>query len=357
MTTSLGRQSNAGTDMSAPVQIEVLAPEEVRKNLNAEPLRIWEPGGGTPDVTIIIVSYNTRELTLKCLETLLDAGGDVLAEVVVYDNDSKDGSPEAIAERFPQLRLIASRENVGFAKANNIVAAEANAPYVLLLNPDTETYDNAIARLLQFAQDYPQAGIYGGRTLFPDGSLNPSSCFNRITLHSQFCRTFYLDKIFPNSPLTNPEAIGGWNRDDIRQVDIVVGCFLLTTKKLWDDLGGFDLKYFMYGEEADLCLRAAQKGYTPMINPQATIMHLVGASANVRASKIVQVGRARATLIRQHWKPWLVPFGLGLLTIWAWLRNLLSMLAYLFDKSEQSASRRKTWKDVCSEWKTWIKGY
>ncbi|MEM8728362.1 MAG: glycosyltransferase family 2 protein [Pseudomonadota bacterium] len=313
------------------------------------------PAENLPDVTVIIVSYNTRELTLACLDTLLTRGGDVTCEVIVYDNASQDGSAEAIAAAFPQVTLIASKENLGFAKANNIVADMAAAPFLLLLNPDTETYEKAIENLLAFSRAHPEAGIVGGRTYYPDGSLNPSSCWNRITPLSQLFRALNIDSIFPNSPFFNYEAIGGWQRDSVRAVDIVVGCFLMMPKALWDELGGFDLKYFMYGEEADLCHRARKLGYQPMITPEANIMHLVGASSSGRAEKVVLVAKARATLIRDHWARIGVPLGLSLLWLWAFLRFAGSALRNKIKKS--SASTPGTWAMVWQHRKDWLKGY
>ncbi|WP_235865463.1 glycosyltransferase family 2 protein [Alloyangia mangrovi] len=324
------------------------------------PLRLWSAAEaarlGPPEVSILIVSYNTRALTLKAIETLLDAGGDVLAEVIVYDNASHDGSAEAIREKFPRIHTVASSENLGFAKANNLASRLAHAGMLLLLNPDTETYDNAVANLLAFARRNPQGGIYGGRTVFPDGSLNPGSCCNRISIHSQLCRALYLDKLFPRSGFFNAEAIGNWKRDSERRVDVVVGCFLMIPKALWDRLGGFDLKYFMYGEEADLCHRARALGYTPMVTPEATIMHLVGASTNVRAEKILLVGQARATLIREHWAPWSVPIGLFLLWLWSAVRFFFYRLQALV-LGRPDLPGRLTWDRVWRERNLWLKGY
>ncbi|MEM9269456.1 MAG: glycosyltransferase family 2 protein, partial [Pseudomonadota bacterium] len=129
-----------------------------------------------PDLTVIIVSYNTRDLTLKALETLYANTTRTAFHTVVLDNASGDGSADAIAAAFPQVELIRSEENLGFAKANNVVAAEATTEWLLLLNPDTEVHPNAIDHLMEFALAHPQAGITGGRTVFPDGSLNIASC-------------------------------------------------------------------------------------------------------------------------------------------------------------------------------------
>ena len=335
------------------------APTLADRDSGDHTLRVWNgdvPGAPTPDITIIIVSYNTKDLTLKCIETLLDCGGDVLAEVIVYDNASKDGSPDAIARAFPKVQLIASSENAGFAMANNIVAAEANAPYLLLLNPDTETYEDAIVNLLTFAKANPEGGIYGGRTYFPNGDLNPFSCCNEITMRSMTCRVLGLDKMFPGSEFCNSEQIGGWERDTVRHVDIVIGCFFLISKSLWDKLDGFDTKYFMYGEEADLCHRARKMGYRPMITPDARIMHLVGASTGVRADKIQLVACARVTLIREYWPAWKVPIGVFLVRAWVASRFAISWVMVKIGR-HGSTQLLDTWRMVWRERKMWLRGY
>lgn len=306
------------------------------------------------EVTIIIVSWNTRELTLKAIETLLANAGNVQMHVVVWDNASSDGSAEAIGQAYPNIELVAHDENIGFAEANNRVAAVAQTQWLLLLNPDTETHPNAIENLLRFGKANPQAGIVGGRTVFPDGSLNPASCWTKSTPWSLFCSAFGLSRLLPNSALFNSEAIGGWKRDSVREVDIVVGCFFLIKRSLWNRLGGFDSKYFMYGEEADMCLRAAKLGYSPMITPDAQIMHLVGASTKLRSEKQIKLMRARASLIQDHWPASLVPLGQLLMWIWIANRKLASSLqSFLSSKPEAAAEWTKIWRAR----KDWLQGY
>ncbi|MDV7145552.1 glycosyltransferase family 2 protein [Tropicimonas sp. TH_r6] len=304
------------------------------------------------ELTVIIVSYNTCELTLKCLETLYENTNEVAFRTVVWDNASVDGSVEAIAERFPDVELVASEENLGFAKANNVVAAQAETEWLLLLNPDTEVHPGAIDRLLAFSKSNPQAGITGGRTVFPDGSLNIASCWQRITPWSLFCMSTGLTAAFRGSEVFNPEGMGSWQRDTVREVDIVVGCFLMIPRALWNDLKGFDEKYFMYGEEADLCLRAREAGYRPMITPDAQIMHLVGAAAATRSDKQILVAKARVTLVSDHWPKPLVPLGRGLMWLWAAVRRSgVGLLAVLSPKrfGEKAAAWQKIWR-ARSDW-------
>jgi GT2 family glycosyltransferase len=306
------------------------------------------------ELTVIIVSYNTRALTLKALETLYATAADVPMRVVVWDNDSHDGSADAIAEHFPQAELIRSKDNIGFAAANNRVAETITTEWMLLLNPDTETHAGAIQNLLAFSKAHPRAGITGGRTVFPDGSLNIASCWRKLTPWSLFCSAFYLSYLFPKSELFNPEAMGDWQRDTVREVDIVVGCFLMIPTALWRELNGFDETYFMYGEEADLCLRAARMGYRPMITPDAQIMHLVGASSTVFANKIIKIAKARATLVRDHWNPALVPLGIGLLWSWAAMRRLATEVAA---RMKGKTEARDCWRTIWQDRRNWLAGY
>ena len=217
-----------------------------------------------PVVSVLVVSYNTRAMTIACIASVIEQTS-VPYELIVLDNASPDGSAQAIAEAFPDLRLIASPENHGFAVGNNVASAGARGKYVLLLNPDTLVLDHAIDRIVGFAERTPEALIWGGRTLNGDRTLNPASVFGRITLWSLFCRTSGLALVFRKSPLFNPEEMGAWQRDDERPVDIVQGSFFLIRRDLWERLGGFDPTFVMYGEEQDLCLRHAQP-YTPCYN-------------------------------------------------------------------------------------------
>ena len=307
-----------------------------------------------PEVTVIIVSYNTRVMTLRAIETLLENAGKVAMEVVIWDNASHDGSADAIAAAYPELKLIRSDENVGFAKANNVIAESATTEWLLLLNPDTETHPAAVENLLRFGKQHPEAGIYGGRTVFPDGSLNIASCWNTLSVWSLFCSAFGLSAMFRDSAFFNPEGIGGWKRDSVRHVDVVVGCFLLISTSLWHELAGFSPRYFMYGEEHDLCLRAAKIGYKPMITPDAQIMHLVGASSARRQDKLVRLMRSKATLIRDHWSKPRAAVGIALLWLWGANRRLASIAR---PQSAKASGGEDFWRSIWSQRHIWLGGY
>lgn len=309
-----------------------------------------------PEVSVIVVSFNTREMTLDCLRSVA-AQTRVPHEVILIDNASKDGTAAAVAAGFPDVRLMAEAENHGFARANNIAARVARGEYILLLNPDTVVLDGAIDRLLAFARQEPQAKIWGGRTLYGDGSLNPTSCWGKMTLWSVICSATGLSSAFRRSALFNPEGYGDWQRDAEREVDIVCGAFLLIRREFWNRLGGFDLSYVMYGEEADLCLRARAMGAHPRMTPEATIIHYVGASEQVRGSKIVMLLKAKIRLIRDHFPAWQQGPAQWLFRLWPLSRYGAAAVMARLRGGEGTRLRAQGWKEVWARRAEWWNGW
>ncbi len=307
------------------------------------------------ELSIVIISYNTRDLTLACLESLRQHPPSVSHEVIVLDNASPDRSMDEIEARFPNVVAIRNRENVGFAAANNLAAERAAGRRILLLNPDTVILEGTFDALWSFAEREPDRGIWGGRTLFPDGSLNPTSCWRRPTIWSMFCGAVGLTHMFPRSPLLNAEAYGDWQRDEQREVDIVTGCFLLIDTALWRRLGGFDRTFFMYAEEADLCLRARRLGARPAITPAAQLIHYGGASEATSAGKVVKTVRGRITFMRKHWARPNYLIGCGLLLFWSFVRMLASGL--VSGRKDQPGTSRQKWHEIWNRRSEWLAGY
>ena len=309
-----------------------------------------------PILSIVVISYNTRDMTLACLASVY-AQTKVPFELTVVDNASTDRSAEAIADQFPDLHLIAEKTNHGFAPAHDIALPHASAPWLLLLNPDTVVLDHAIDKLMDFAEAHPQAGIWGGRTLFADSSLNPASCWGKMTLWSTFSRTLGLNRIFRRSEFFNPETYGTWPRDTEREVDIVVGCFFLMRRTDWDALGGFDPAFRMYGEEADLCLRARKAGHRPMVTPRAEIIHYGGASETVRADKMVRLMRAKTELINRHFALGTRRLGRRLFALWPWSRWVATGVAGRLLGREELREKSRTWGEIWRRRDEWRDGF
>lgn len=308
--------------------------------------------GAKPTGSVIVVSYNTRELTLRCLETLARETRRIPIEIIVVDNASSDGSAEAIRSACPQVHLLALKDNIGFGAANNLAAESARGEYLVLLNPDTEVLDGAIDRILEYALRTRAEGILGGRTLFADGSLNPSSCWGAPTLWSGFCQAVGLTTLFPRSALFDPRSLGRWPRDAEREVDIVSGCFLVLPRKLWQQLEGFDPRFFMYGEDVDLNLRASRIAPRARIVPEATIIHHGAASEPRKGDKLVRLCRAQCQLMRLHWSPLRSAIGVRLLLFGAGLRALGSRTMRAAKRQRGSADERP-WEKVWSSRRDW----
>lgn len=308
---------------------------------------------GKPLLSILIVSYNTRDMTIECIDSVWKQTCHTPFEIIVWDNASHDGSAEAVSGRFHNsVRLIASNENIGFAAANNRAAKMASGNFLLLLNPDTIVLDGAIDRLVGFANAHSAAGIWGGRTLFRNGALNPSSCWQRQTLWSLSCQMTGLSSVFRRSNWFNPEGLGGWNRVGVRNVDIVSGCFLLIHREIWNKLSGFSEEFFMYGEDADLCLRAQSLGARPLITSDATIIHYGGASERVRADKLVKLLKAKMLLLERHFNPAFRQFGKLLLSMWPLSRYVIhSLLSRAGRKA--SIEPRDQWGNVVTRKREW----
>jgi GT2 family glycosyltransferase len=307
------------------------------------------------NLSILVISYNTRELTLACLKSIYAQTKEIKFEVIVVDNASNDGSVEAIAEKFPQVKLIAKTHNFGFAAANNIAADEARGDYLLLLNPDTVILHGAIQKLLYFAWKNLDAGIWGGRTLFGDGTLNRNSCWRRPTLWSTLCRGIGLSSIFRGTRWFDSETYGSWKRDSVREVDIVTGCFFLISARLWRELRGFDPAFFMYAEEADLCLRARKLGYRPMITPEATIIHHGGSSERAKGDKLVRQFRAKIQLFDRHWSRPSAKFAAAMM--WFWVATRAAGWALLARKDNPKHQiQRQAWTEVFRRRHEWLGG-
>lgn len=220
-----------------------------------------------PDLSVIVVSWNTRDLLLRCLETLRAAAGSSALETIVVDNGSTDGSLEALRS-LPDVRLIANAENVGFAAANNQGLAIASAPVALLLNSDAFVNGETLSRAVQVFAEQPRAGIVGVTVLNDDGSVQAAEGVFP-TLGSDLAASIGLDQL----------ARSGRRAPSIAAVDWVHGACLFVRMDAYRMVGGLDTRFFMYSEEVEWCWRMWHSGAEVWIEPAATVIHLGGASS------------------------------------------------------------------------------
>lgn len=305
------------------------------------------------EVAVIIVTYNSERQIDACLESVIAERRHVTQEIIVLDNNSSDRTVPHVRERFPSVKVITPGRNLGFAAGVNFAAKQTDADFVLLLNPDTVILDHAIDVIVDFARAHPSYGLYGGRTLKPDGTLEPSSCWGLPSLWSMALFAFGLTTLAPRNRWLDPESLGNWQRDTVREVGVITGCFLLARRSSWEQLGGFDERYFMYGEDADLAVRAHAAGFRPVICPDARLIHEVGQSSSTPASKMLLLYRGKASLVRTHWRGPRQQAALAFLALGVGLRALLSVVSSTL-KHRTSVGR---WESVWKARHQWIQGY
>lgn len=301
-----------------------------------------------PDVTVVIVSYNTEDWLATCLRSLEDACSRHTIEVIVVDNASHDGSANVAATTYPSVRLLQNATNVGFGRAVNLGATSARGRYLVLLNPDGRLAPGAIDALVDFAEANPDHVIVGGTTITPEGQPDPRSCWGAPTLWSLFCSATLLSTLRPRSRF-DPESLGWYKRDRPQVVDIVSGCLMLVRIEDWRYLDGFDERYFLYGEDADLCLRASEAtGRTCAVTPDAVMVHAVSASSASAIHKKVFLLRGRITVARTHLDGWRGRVGPMLIVMGVAIRAMLEGLG---------VKRRAGWREAWARRADWRHGY
>lgn len=252
------------------------------------------------DLSVVIVNWNTREFLSRCLRSVYDTTLDLDFEVIVVDNGSTDGSQEMVRRDFPGVSLIVNTENKGFAKANNQAIGRSRGRYVLLLNSDAFVRENAIEHTVAFMDGHPEAGMAGCKLLFEDGRLQPS-CYAFPTLFTEFFIAVGLDRLFPRSRLFGKYGMTYWDFDDIREVDVILGAFMLVRATAMDEVGLMDERYFMYSEEVDWCYRFREKGWRIYFYPHVEAVHLGGGSTRqVRAGMLIRLYGSRIEFFRKH---------------------------------------------------------
>lgn len=227
------------------------------------------------DVSVIMVSYNTINMTKTALSHLFSSLHHLEIEVIIIDNDSKDHSAEVLRLEYPHITLIENKKNVGFGRANNQALPHLNSRYVLLLNTDAFVEPDTLAQTVQYMDANPGCGILGVKLIGRDGELQPC-CRYFPTPGNIFLSRSGLKRFFKRAKLVDDMA---WDHASIRNCDWVPGCYYLIRKEVIDQVGLFDPRYFLYYEEIDHCLAAKRAGWAVTFFPHTSVVHLGGESA------------------------------------------------------------------------------
>lgn len=252
-----------------------------------------------PDLSIIIVSWNVRDLLRSCLRSIERDRSPLSLEVIVVDGASVDGSVAMVQADFPWVRLIARSDNVGFPKGNNLGIAAAAGRYLLLLNPDTELVAGALATLLSYSEQQPGVGVVGPQLLNPDGSVQ-SSRRRFPTLVTALFESTWLQPLAPAAVLRRYYALDSPD-DQTVDVDWLMGACLLVPRRVVDEVGELDEAYFMYSEELDWCRRIKATGRRVVYLPAAQVVHHQGKSSDQAvAARHISFQRAKLRYFRKY---------------------------------------------------------
>lgn len=291
-----------------------------------------------PDITAIIVNYKTADLTNAAIKSILDGLPSISKEIFVIDNASNDGSPEKIRNRWDdQIIFLENDKNLGFASANNRAMHKAKGRYFFLLNSDAEIIDNSLEKMVQFADQNPDIGILGCKIMSEEG-LQQLSCWRPPTLSHLLCRAFNLYRILPDGWFgsTNIEAYG--KPTENKSVEAVSGCCMLVNREAAKQVGFFDERFFMYGEDTDWCTRMRESNFVVHFLSDAIVKHRGEcSSANAYTAMRIELGKSVLTYIRKHSGRIHALAGNMLLGLFFLLRIPLWILAVAISKNRNKA--------------------
>jgi GT2 family glycosyltransferase len=253
-------------------------------------------------LSVVIVNYNVKYFLEQALHSVFNALKNVEGEVFVVDNNSADGSCEMVKRKFPQVILIENKSNTGFSVANNQAIKQATGEYVLLLNPDTVVEEDCFTQCIQFMDAHADAGALGVKMIDGKGAFLPESKRGLPTPEIAFYKMFGLAALFPKSKLFGGYHLGYLSNDEVHEVDVLSGAFMLLRKTALDKTGLLDEDYFMYGEDIDLSYRITKEGYKNYYFPHTTIIHYKGESTKKTSVNYVFVFyRAMIIFAQKHY--------------------------------------------------------
>lgn len=297
-----------------------------------------------PDLSIVVVSYNTRELTRACLENLCKCGKGLDMEVILVDNHSLDGSVDMVQRKFPWVIVISLKINAGFAGGSNVGICRARGRYILLLNSDAFVRADTLKTSLNFMERHSKVGVLGCQLTDSEGGWQPSARMLPSLLNKLFHVTGLAGR-FPKSRLFGRQDFTWWNHSGPKNVGWVVGAYFMIRKETLNQIGGLDDRYFLYFEEIDFCRTASKAGWDVVMHPKIRVIHLGGQSSAHTGKRISAKGKQLETLrLTSEYRYYRKFHGwAGVLATASveFFWNLAIYLKHLFMTSPHSLQRRK----------------
>jgi len=274
------------------------------------------------DLSVIIVNYKTSDVTSQAVQSVLDHPGDLNLEVIVVDNDSQDGSVEALRAAFPDITVLATGHNGGYAWGNNVGIRQAKGRYLLVLNPDALVYDGTLERAVSYMQNNPDVGILGGHVSLENGTQQPT-LFREVSLSKLVWGLVVPNRILRNSRLFGDQRYASLSRDSAQDVEVVAGCFMMIAREVVEKVGMMDDRFFMYSEESEWCWRVRQAGLKVRYNPDVRLMHYGAVSTGQTSPwKSVEIAKGQILFLRFTRGPVAAWLGTGLMALADLLRAI-----------------------------------
>lgn len=251
-------------------------------------------------ISIIIINWNVKQLLAACLDSIYQSNTTATLETIVVDNASDDDSVQMVRNRFPQVKLIANAENLGFAKGNNIGVAQASGDFIFLLNPDTRLHADTLSILLDYLHSHPEAGVVAPQLLWPDGSVQSSRRRFPMPATMMFESTL-LEQWFPRNRAVRRYKLADVPPNQIQRIDWAVGAAIFLRREVWEKIGGLDETLFMYFEETDWFRRMAETQWQCHYIPQAKVTHYEGqSSGQVTTARAIRFNRSKLRYAKKH---------------------------------------------------------
>ncbi len=251
-------------------------------------------------LSVVVVSWNTRQLVLNCLESLTRCQFPVPPEVILVDNASSDDTVECVRKQFPNTKIIENNANLGFARANNLGLEICTGEFIALINSDVVVSDGCLETMVNYMQQHLDIGMLGPKMILRDGTIG-QSVYRFPTLWGWFCNAFSLNAIFKNSEKFGDFSMANFRYDRTLDVDVLTGWFWMVRKQALDKIGGLDTRFFMYGEDLDWPKRFHQGGWRVVFLSEAESIHYCGASSGRAPTRFyLEMNRANLQYFKKH---------------------------------------------------------
>lgn len=309
----------------------------------------------TMKLSVVIVNYNVRFFLQQCLESLQRSLADIDSEIFIVDNHSSDSSRSYLqslkSDSSPLIHVVFNEDNPGFSKANNQAIAQAQGEYILLLNPDTIVPEPSLKEALDFMDMHVECGALGVKMIDGKGVFLRESKRGMPTPWASFCKMFGLSAVFPKSSLFSRYHLGFLPENEINEVDILSGAFMLMRRKALDKSGLLDERFFMYGEDIDLSYRIQQSGFVNYYFPKANILHYKGESTKKDNMNYIRVFyRAMVQFAAKHYHGHFIWLYSAAVNVGVYLRAAISTICMKWKNTRKSEAEEDRQNRVSGSW-------